>query len=198
MPYEITIRRRVEFSETDMAGIVHYSNFFRYMEAAEHAYEAALHLRIETREKEVRFAETDAMEEPLRARTDAIPCRCGRTHRRITRNQGRSDDMLIIRGVNVYPSQIEAVLVGLPGIAPHYQLVLERRGALDEVTLEVEALPAVAEADYSRLAADAAHHIKSHVGVTATVKVLAPGAVPRSQGKAVRVRDLRPKAAPSK
>ena len=131
-------------------------------------------------------------------RIDRTPCSCGRTHARILRVTGRNDDMLIIRGVNVYPSQIESVLVGRPGIAPHYQLVLERRGALDEVTLEVEALPAVAEADYPRLAADAAHHIKSLIGVSAAVKVMTPGAVPRSQGKAVRVRDLRPKAAPPK
>ena len=129
-------------------------------------------------------------------RLERTPCSCGRTHARILRVTGRNDDMLIIRGVNVYPSQLEAVLVGRPGIAPHYQLVLERRGALDEVRLEVEAMPAVAEADYARLAADAAHHIKSHVGVSATVQVLAPGAVPRSQGKAVRVRDLRPKSKP--
>jgi phenylacetate-CoA ligase len=101
--------------------------------------------------------------------------------------------MLIIRGVNVYPSQIEAVLIGQEGIAPHYQLVLERHGALDQVRLEVEALPAVAVADYARLADAAAHHIKSLIGVSTEVCVLAPGSVERSQGKAVRVRDLRPK-----
>jgi phenylacetate-CoA ligase len=113
-------------------------------------------------------------------------CACGRTHARIGRITGRNDDMLIIRGVNVYPSQIEAVLVGLPGIAPHYQLVVERRGSLDELTIEVES------GDHT--AADrVGHHIKSMIGVTATVKVMKPGEVPRSQGKAVRVRDLRPK-----
>ncbi|TXH48818.1 MAG: phenylacetate--CoA ligase, partial [Burkholderiaceae bacterium] len=117
-----------------------------------------------------------------------------RSMRRMGKIVGRSDDMLIIRGVNVYPSQIEAVLVGRPGVAPHYQLVLERQGALDHVRLEIEALPSVPTGDYPRLAADAAHHIKSMVGVSADVQVLAPGAVPRSQGKAVRVRDLRPKA----
>ena len=124
------------------------------------------------------------------------PCACGRTHLRLLRVAGRSDDMLIVRGVNVYPSQIEAVLVGRPGIAPHYQLLLERHGALDQVRLEVEALPAVAQADYSQLAADAAHHIKSLIGISTEVRVLAPGTVERSQGKAVRVRDLRPKLAP--
>jgi len=95
--------------------------------------------------------------------------------------------MLIIRGVNVYPSQIEAVLVGLPGVAPHYQLVVERHGSLDALTIEVESADAGA-------AERVAHHVKSMIGVSATVKVMPPGAVPRSQGKAVRVRDLRPKA----
>jgi phenylacetate-CoA ligase len=130
-------------------------------------------------------------------RITKAPCACGRTHLRLLRVAGRSDDMLIVRGVNVYPSQIEAVLVGRPGIAPHYQLVLERHGALDRVRLEVEALPAVAQADYARLAADAAHHIKSLIGVSTEVCVLAPGTVERSQGKAVRVRDLRAKPVPT-
>jgi phenylacetate-CoA ligase len=120
-------------------------------------------------------------------------CACGRTHVRILRVTGRNDDMLIIRGVNVYPSQIEAVLVGRPGVAPHYQLVLEREGVLDTVRLEIEALPSVPAEQYPLLAADAAHHIKSIVGISAKVDVLQPGAVPRSQGKAVRVRDLRNK-----
>ena len=114
-------------------------------------------------------------------------CACGRTHARLQRITGRNDDMLIIRGVNVYPSQIEAVLVGLPGIAPHYQLVLERNGSLDELTIEVEATDAGA-------AERVRHHVKSMIGVSAAVKVMKPGEVPRSQGKAVRVRDLRPKA----
>jgi phenylacetate-CoA ligase len=118
-------------------------------------------------------------------------CACGRTHARLQRITGRNDDMLIIRGVNVYPSQIEAVLVGLPGIAPHYQLVLERNGSLDELTIEVEA--EVSSEDAS-VAERVKHHVKSMIGVSAAVKVMKPGEVPRSQGKAVRVRDLRPKA----
>src|SRR5215467_7368588 len=69
------------------------------------------------------------------------PCACGRTHVRIMRVTGRTDDMLIVRGVNVYPSQLEAVLVGLPGLTPHYQIVLTRTGALDDATLEVELAP---------------------------------------------------------
>jgi phenylacetate-CoA ligase len=118
-------------------------------------------------------------------------CDCGRTHVRIRRITGRNDDMLIVRGVNVYPSQIEAVLVGLPDIAPHYQLVLERKGILDEVTVEVEAAPG-AQA-YETIAAAARHHIKSMIGISTDVVVKKPGEIPRSQGKAVRVRDLRPK-----
>jgi phenylacetate-CoA ligase len=103
--------------------------------------------------------------------------------------------MLIVRGVNVYPSQIEAVLVGLPDIAPHYQLVLERKGSLDEVTVEVEADQSVAAAAeaYARIAQAASHHIKSMIGISTDVVVKKPGEIPRSQGKAVRVRDLRPK-----
>jgi len=118
-------------------------------------------------------------------------CACGRTHLRLQRITGRNDDMLIIRGVNVYPSQIEAVLVGLPGLAPHYQLVVERAGSLDELTVEVEA--AVLEAAYAELEERVRHQIKSLIGVTTKVVAKKPGEVPRSQGKAVRVRDLRPK-----
>jgi phenylacetate-CoA ligase len=124
------------------------------------------------------------------------PCACGRTHVRIMRVTGRSDDMLIVRGVNVYPSQLEAVLVGLPGLSPHYQIVLTRAGALDDVTVEVELAPdaPMAESDRSRKAAEVGHHIKSLIGVTCSVAVKSPGEVPRSQGKAVRVRDLRQQA----
>ncbi len=121
------------------------------------------------------------------------PCACGRTHVRILRVTGRNDDMLIIRGVNVYPSQVEAVLVGFPGLAPHYQIVLTRDGALDAMTVEVELAP---DFDGNRIAkADAVtHHIKSLVGVTCKVVLKSPGEVPRSQGKAVRVLDQRKKA----
>src|SRR5262249_21948328 len=126
-------------------------------------------------------------------RLDRSPCPCGRTHVRIMRVTGRDDDMLIIRGVNVYPSQLEAVLVGFPGLAPHYQIVLTREGALDAITLEVELAPD-APADEStreRKARDVTAHIKSLIGVTCDVTVKSSGEVPRSEGKAVRVRDLR-------
>ena len=122
-------------------------------------------------------------------------CDCGRTHARIMRITGRNDDMLIIRGVNVYPSQVEAALVGLPNVAPHYQLVVQRQGTLDHLTVEIEALPNAAPTAELRAAVGESvrHHIKSTVGVTADVVVKEPGEIPRSMGKAVRVRDLRPK-----
>ena len=126
-------------------------------------------------------------------RLTTAPCDCGRTHLRILRITGRSDDMLIIRGVNVYPSQIESVLVGRPMISPHYQLVVERHGTLDHVTVEVEAQYDVDEDAFPSIARDISRHIKSMVGITTDVVVKQPGEIPRSQGKAVRVRDLRPK-----
>ena len=124
-------------------------------------------------------------------------CDCGRSHLRIKRITGRNDDMLIIRGVNVYPSQIEAVLVGMPEIAPHYQLVVERKGNLDQVTVEIEAAQDVAPGPeaYERIGRAARHQIKSMIGITTDVVVKKPGEIPRSLGKAVRVRDLRPKGA---
>ncbi|HMA70119.1 MAG TPA: phenylacetate--CoA ligase [Xanthobacteraceae bacterium] len=121
------------------------------------------------------------------------PCACGRTHVRIMRVTGRDDDMLIIRGINVYPSQVEAVLVGFPGLAPHYQIVLTREGPLDAMTVEVERTPDT-PGDPPACANQAGavqHHLKSMIGVTCTVVVKAPGEVPRSQGKAVRVKDER-------
>jgi phenylacetate-CoA ligase len=109
---------------------------------------------------------------------------------------GRDDDMLIIRGVNVYPSQVEAVLLGFPGLAPHYQIVLTREGALDAMTIEVELAPEsrdMEEVGRGRKAGDVRQHIKSLIGVTCNVAIKAPGELPRSQGKAVRVIDLRNK-----
>jgi phenylacetate-CoA ligase len=120
-------------------------------------------------------------------------CACGRTHVRILRVTGRNDDMLIVRGVNVYPSQIESALVGQPGLAPHYQIVVERRGHLDHVTVEVEAEGGFSPEHYDDLEHRAIHHLKSLLGLTVDVVVRPPGTFERSTGKAVRVRDLRPK-----
>jgi phenylacetate-CoA ligase len=126
-------------------------------------------------------------------RLDDSPCACGRTHLRIMRVTGRDDDMLIVRGVNVYPSQLEAVLVGFPGLSPHYQIVLSRAGALDAVTLEVELAPGAPDDDEARArkGAEVRHHIKSLIGVTCDISVKRKGEVARSQGKAVRVKDER-------
>jgi phenylacetate-CoA ligase len=121
------------------------------------------------------------------------PCRCGRTHVRIMRVTGRDDDMMIIRGVNVYPSQVEAALLGLPGLSPHYQIVLTREGALDAMTIEVEISHEAGAGDRERKSSEVKHHMKSMIGLTCDVAVKAPGEMPRSQGKAVRVKDLRRK-----
>jgi phenylacetate-CoA ligase len=126
-------------------------------------------------------------------RVTRAPCDCGRTHLRILRITGRTDDMLIIRGVNVYPSQVEAVLIGAAHIAPHYQLVVERRGSLDHMTVEVEARHGVGPDAFEAIARVVTHRIKSLIGITTDVVVKKPDEIPRSQGKAVRVRDLRPK-----
>ena len=106
---------------------------------------------------------------------------------------GRDDDMMIIRGVNIFPSQVEAVLVTLQGVAPHYQIVLTRDGALDAMTVEVESAPELSLDDALRLrmAGEVGRHIKTRIGVSCEVVIKAPGEVPRSQGKAVRVKDLR-------
>ncbi len=119
------------------------------------------------------------------------PCPCGRTHVRLDRIAGRNDDMLIVRGVNLYPSQVEANLVGRAGISAYYQLVVRKQGAMDALCVEVEAAPSTAAARYSQIAADLRRHLKSTVGVTCDVEVKMPGTVPRSKGKAIRVRDLR-------
>ncbi|GAB3655649.1 phenylacetate--CoA ligase family protein [Ramlibacter alkalitolerans] len=128
-------------------------------------------------------------------RITTAPCDCGRTHLRILRITGRNDDMLIIRGVNVYPSQVEAVIVGRPQLAPHYQLVVTREGILDEVRIEVEAQPGVDRATYTGMARELAHAVKVQCGISSAVTILDAGSVARSQGKAVRVRDLRKKEA---
>jgi len=121
------------------------------------------------------------------------PCACGRTHVRILRVTGRDDDMMIIRGVNVYPSQIESVIIGLDGLAPYYQIRLFKDGHLDAMALEVEVQPGTPIDDEALCAraAELRHHIKSVIGVTCTIVAKKPGEVPRSQGKAVRVVDER-------
>jgi phenylacetate-CoA ligase len=116
------------------------------------------------------------------------PCPCGRTMARLTALRGRRDDMLIVRGVNVHPSHVEQLLLSVDGAAPHYRLIVDRAGSLDEVTLECE--PA-AGADPEALGVRIARHLRDHMGLRIDVTVLAPGSIPRSEGKAVRVVDRR-------
>jgi phenylacetate-CoA ligase len=118
----------------------------------------------------------------------------GRAMRRMERVKGRTDDMLIIRGVNVFPSQIEAVLAEEKELAPHYILVVTRPDRLDELEVIVETRTGLAP-DAAKVVADrAVHLIKARVGVTTTVRAVAPGTIERSQGKAKRVIDKRPRA----
>jgi phenylacetate-CoA ligase len=131
----------------------------------------------------------------LRYRTGDIsalepePCACGRTTARMGRVRGRYDDMLIIRGVNLYPSEVERILLSLGDLAPHYQLVVERPAAMDELTVLCE--PASPEADPRELEQRAQRALLEQTGITVGVRVLAPGEIPRSEGKAVRVVDRR-------
>jgi phenylacetate-CoA ligase len=118
----------------------------------------------------------------------------GRAMRRMERIKGRSDDMLIIRGVNVFPSQIEAALAGEEELAPHYILEVRRPDRLDELEVVVETRTALTPDAAIVLADRAVHLIKTHVGVTTRVRAVAPGTIERSQGKAKRVIDKRPRA----
>ena len=117
-----------------------------------------------------------------------------RTMRRMEKITGRSDDMLIIRGVNVFPTQVEELILKDRSLEPHYQLEITRPGSLDELTVVVERSPAAGSADGDVAGKKLAHNIKSMIGVTAAVRVVAPGGIERSLGKARRVIDKRPKS----
>ncbi len=122
------------------------------------------------------------------------PCVCGRTHARISRMSGRSDDMLIIRGVNVFPSQIEAILVGIEGVEPHYLLVVDRTENLDTLEVQVEVDERLFSDEVKvlqRLAKRIEKEIKDMLGVTCTAKLVEPKTIQRSEGKAKRVIDNR-------
>ncbi|MGO9620958.1 MAG: phenylacetate--CoA ligase family protein [Desulfobaccales bacterium] len=122
------------------------------------------------------------------------PCKCGRTIGRISRFQGRSDDMLIIRGVNVFPSQIESVLMETPGLAPHYQLIVDRQGQLDTLEVQVEVDETAFSDEVKQLQALALgiqRKIKDYFTVSVKVKLVEPRSIPRSEGKAKRVIDKR-------
>ncbi len=116
-----------------------------------------------------------------------------RAMRRIEKITGRSDDMMIIRGVNVFPTQIEELILKDAALAPHYQLEITRPGNLDALTVMVERAPAAGSADGNAAGTRLAHRIKNLIGVTAEVRVAAPGGIERSLGKAKRIVDKRPK-----
>lgn len=135
------------------------------------------------------------------------PCSCGRTHVKMGPIRGRADDMLIIRGVNLYPTQVEEILLSIADVAPHYQLVVTRTGPLDDVELRAEVSPALfqtlaqdvlndeiieANTQMRELRATIQHAIKGALGLTMKVSLAAPGTIPRSEGgKLKRTLDLR-------
>jgi phenylacetate-CoA ligase len=127
---------------------------------------------------------------------DPEPCACGRTTARMGRIVGRTDDMLVIKGVNVYPSQVEAALLTMPELAPHYQLVVDRAGAFPSLAVHVEPTDAAvagwggfdAARDHVRaLGARVAEQLRGHLGLNPDIAIVAPRTIPRSEGKAVRV-----------
>ena len=122
------------------------------------------------------------------------PCRCGRTLARMQRVTGRSDDMLIIRGVNVFPSQIESILVETEGLSPHYLLEIHRDGNLDILTVKVEVAGTTFSDEIKNLQTlerKIQRNIKEFLGVTARIKLVEPKSIERSAGKAKRIIDLR-------
>jgi phenylacetate-CoA ligase len=123
---------------------------------------------------------------------DLAPCPCGRTTARMARVRGRLDDMLIVRGVNLYPSEVERVLLGLGDAGPHYQLLVERPAALDELIVLCE--PADQAVGREALRARAERALREETGIAIAVRVVDIGAIPRSEGKAIRVDDRRPPA----
>ena len=121
-------------------------------------------------------------------------CECGRSMCKMARVTGRTDDMLIIRGVNVFPSQIEHVLLDVEGLEPHYQIIVERVGNLDTMEVQIEMSEKLFSDEMKELDSltkKIQHDIKDYLGVSAKVKLVEPRAIERSQGKAKRVIDNR-------
>lgn len=114
-----------------------------------------------------------------------------RPMRRIDKITGRSDDMLIIRGVNVFPTQIEEQILKVPALAPHYEIVVTKNGNLDMVEVKVELAPEAAGTDETAVVKELSHHIKSYIGISTQITILGSGSIPRSEGKAKRVFDKR-------
>lgn len=125
---------------------------------------------------------------------DDTPCRCGRTSVRMNKVLGRTDDMLIIRGVNVFPSQIESVLIGMEGIGPQYQIVVTKKGYMDAIEVQVELTDASALASYTqleRITKNIRAKLNSVLQIDSKVTLVEPKSIERSLGKAKRVIDLR-------
>lgn len=121
-------------------------------------------------------------------------CECGRTHVKIDRISGRTDDMLIIRGVNVFPSQIESVLLSIGGAEPHYQLIVDRARALDQLEIKVEVSEALFSDEVRKLEAlqsKIEREIEHVLGISVSVTLVEPKTIPRSEGKAQRIIDKR-------
>jgi phenylacetate-CoA ligase len=121
-------------------------------------------------------------------------CSCGRTLVKMDKVTGRSDDMLIIRGVNVFPSQIESVLMGFDGTEPHYQIVVDRKGSMDDIEVLVEVNEKIFSDEIkvmNNLSKNIADRFRSSLGISAKITLVEPQTIPRSEGKAVRVVDKR-------
>ena len=121
-------------------------------------------------------------------------CECGRTRPRIMRILGRTDDMNVVRGINVFPSQVESVLMRIPEIGDHYQIIVDRKGPLDVMTVKVEMTESTFSdkiADLMSLSKTVARLLKGVLNITAEVELVEPGAIPRSMGKAQHVIDRR-------
>lgn len=123
-----------------------------------------------------------------------VPCTCGRTLARMSKIKGRTDDMLIIRGVNVFPLQVEKILMGVKGIEPHYQIIVNREGSLDTMEVQVEVSEKIfsdAVKSLENMSKQLREDIKNILGVSCRVKLVEPKTIMRSEGKAVRVIDNR-------
>jgi len=121
-------------------------------------------------------------------------CECGRTHMRMHKVLGRSDDMIIIRGVNVFPSMVESVLLRIPGVEPHYLLTVERKGTLDELEVQVEVSENVFSDEVKKLEGLGAlirKELDSALGIAVKVRLVEPRSIERSEGKAKRIIDKR-------
>jgi phenylacetate-CoA ligase len=125
---------------------------------------------------------------------DEAPCPCGRTHPRVHRIQGRVDDMLIIRGINVFPSQVEHALMGVPEVGQHFQIVVDRKGALDDMMVRVELNPASFSdkiTDIMQVRSKVEHRLRNYLNVAVNVELVEPGSLPRFEGKSKKVVDKR-------